>query len=339
VRKEPRGKEPPPFALLSDVIENTPEEPNWLFEGYVAPGSLTLLAGRPKAGKSTLLFALFRALAAGEPFVGLETRKSGILLLTEERQDTLAEKARMFGLQETGLHVLMRYQSPTVQWVDLVRHAILHCRQHELALLAIDTLDKWTGLKGDSENSSGAVTEALSPLLYAAGSGLAVVASTHQRKGAGEHGEAVRGSNALVGAADIVIELERLPESMDAKHSRVLRSQSRFTTTPEELVVELDEHEGYLARGNTATLKADTEREQIVAVLSVLEEATAEKLHEETELPESTCRKRANQLTKKETLVREGKGGKTDPHRWRLSDSFRTAITLSAERTEVGEPA
>jgi hypothetical protein len=111
VRKERRGEEPPPFGLLSQVLNETPAEPKWLLDGFLAPGAVTLVAGRPKVGKSTFLFALFEALATGQPFIGLDTCQSGILLLTEERPDTIAEKARAFGLADMNTHVLMRYQA------------------------------------------------------------------------------------------------------------------------------------------------------------------------------------------------------------------------------------
>ena len=55
-------------------------------------------AGRPKVGKSTLAFALLAATAQGESFLGLETAGRESLLLTEERRDTLAAKARILGL-------------------------------------------------------------------------------------------------------------------------------------------------------------------------------------------------------------------------------------------------
>ena len=110
-------------------------------------------------GKSTLAFALLAKLAAGEPFVGLETAPSGVLLLSEERRDTLAEKARILGLvsfpppstpksrNETKrpVHVLMRQDAPAVPWPELVRQAMAYAHQHGLGVLVVDTWDRWTG--------------------------------------------------------------------------------------------------------------------------------------------------------------------------------------------------
>jgi hypothetical protein len=242
---------------LGSLLENIPAEPAWVLRGYIAPYSLTLLAGRPKVGKSTAVFALLARVTVGEPFAGLETMPAGVLMLTEERRDTVAEKARILGLMNSfspspfpkaaetkkrPVHVLMRHDAGQLEWPELVRQAMAYCHQHELGVLVIDTWDRWTSMKGDLENAAGAVNEALLPLQFAASSGLAVVIVSHQRKSAGEYGEAVRGSTALTGGVDIVVELERpAPGLALGKHARVLRAVSRFNSTPEELYLQLDE--------------------------------------------------------------------------------------------------
>jgi RecA-family ATPase len=203
-----------PFATLSSLLENVPPDPPWVVGGYLAPGSITLLAGRPKVGKSTLAFSLLASVARGDPFVSLATAAGGVLLLTEERQDTIAEKARALGLGPNSfpaagnpiagnesVHVLMRHEAGAADWPEVVRQAMTYCSQHKLTVLAVDTFDRWSGLRGDSENAAGAVNEALEPLQYAAAAGLAVLLLSHQRKSSGEYGEAVRGSSALTAAS------------------------------------------------------------------------------------------------------------------------------------------
>lgn len=243
-----------PFAALATTIEAVPPEPAWLVRGYLAPSAITLLAGRPKVGKSTLAFALLAAISAAAEFAGLETGAAGILLLTEERRDTLAAKARALRLIDSAtvrlpkgggnefraVHVLMRHDAGATAWPEIVRQAIAYCVQHELAVLVIDTWDRWTSLRGDAENAAGAVNEALEPLQYAAAAGLAVLLVSHQRKSVGEFGEAVRGSNALTGGVDVVVELERPARSLQlGSQARVLRAVSRFDSTPEELYLGL----------------------------------------------------------------------------------------------------
>jgi hypothetical protein len=81
-----------PFRPLSQVLSETPAEPKWIFEDYIAPFAVTLLAGRPKVGKSTWLFALMAALTTGEHFLARQTRECGILLLPRNGQTRSARR-------------------------------------------------------------------------------------------------------------------------------------------------------------------------------------------------------------------------------------------------------
>lgn len=284
---------------------------------------VTLLAGRPKVGKSTLAFAL----ASGEPFVGLATTSGGVLLLTEERRDTIAEKARALGLIRfrhggspiggNAFHVLMRHDAGSVAWAEIVRQAMAYCAQQKLAVLVVDTFDRWSGLRGDSENAAGAVNEALEPLHFAAAGGLAVLLLSHRRKSSGEFGEAVRGSSALTGGVDVVVELERPSRTLQlGSQARVLKAVSRFSSTPEELYVELEEH-GFAAIENPEQVKTDAERSRI---LRALEErgkpVTSEQLGDDLEVPKATVRRLLKQLLEKQLVTRSGAGKKNDPYLW-----------------------
>jgi predicted ATP-dependent serine protease len=301
-----------------------------VLRGYVAPFALTLLAGRPKVGKSTAVFALIARLVAGAAFAGVETSPAGVLMLTEERRDTLAEKARILGLisfppptslkaetKRKPVHVLMR-QDSRAPWPELVRQAMAYCHTHDLGVLIIDTWDRWTSLRGDAENAAGAVNEALEPLQYAAASGLAVVIVTHQRKSLGEFGEAVRGSNALTGGVDVVAELERPAPSLSlSKHARVLRAVSRFSSTPDELFLELDENENmYVAIESPEEVKAAAER---LRVAEAATGTTSKKIAEEVELPEATVRRHLTALLESGHVERTGGGKRGDPFRWTRS--------------------
>jgi hypothetical protein len=52
-----------------------------------------MLAGHPFAGKSMLVSGLLRALETGAPFVGRKTKAASALLVTEEDQASLRERA------------------------------------------------------------------------------------------------------------------------------------------------------------------------------------------------------------------------------------------------------
>jgi predicted ATP-dependent serine protease len=332
-QRNDKGDEAPlsslPFARLSKALASVPEEPEWTWRGFLAPGIVTLLAGRPKVGKSTFVFGLLEALTTGQPFLALATRETGVLLLSEERQGTLAEKARRFSL-DGAVHLLMRHdvQGPR-SWPDVIAEAVAYCHSNGLGLLVVDVLDKWAQLRGDAENNAGAVLEVLEPLMRAAAAGLAVLVVGHQRKSSGEFGEAVRGSNALTGAVDVVVELERpTADVLAGEGARLLRAVSRFMATPEELVAELGE-EGYESRGDSFTARADAMRAQVLDVVQTLGEATTKKVADEAGLSERNTRRHLEWLLEAGTIAREGKGRRGDPHRW-LDFSLRQPDFLTA---------
>jgi putative DNA primase/helicase len=308
-----------PFARLGEALRDMPAEPPWLWEGYLAPGTLTLLAGRPKVGKSTLVFGLLAALGAGEPFLDHQTRAAGALLLTEERSLTLRSKADRFPLGG-DIHVLMRHQARGETWARVIVEAVAYCEEHNLGLLMVDTWNAWTSLPGDAENEAGAVQGALEAVTMAAGRGLAVLLIAHQRKSLGTYGEAVRGSNALIGGVDIVAELERpAADTLAGEGSRVLRAVSRFDTTREELFLALTDT-GYEAQGDGLTVRAEGERRRLLEALEAQPAgATADDLSSETGIPAGTVRKRLTAMVEAGDIKQEGAGKRGDPYSYSLS--------------------
>src|SRR5205823_4412199 len=70
--------------------------------------------------------------------------------------------------------------------------------------------------------------------------GAAVLVLHHPRKGEPAPGQAARGSGALSGCVDIVIEMSRVGGPMDDDRRRRLLAFSRHPDTPRRLVIELN---------------------------------------------------------------------------------------------------
>jgi hypothetical protein len=214
----------------------------------------------------------------------------------------------------------------------LVGEAVGYCRENDLGVLVVDTWDRWTSLRGDSENSSGAVNEALEPLQAAAAAGLAVLIISHQRKSSGEFGDAVRGSNALTGGVDIVVELERPGASLRlSKNARVLRAVSRFTATPEEFYLELGEDVGgFTAIDSPEEARAAADREEVLRAVTEVPGSTTSALAERVELPRATVGRHLSGLLDSGQVARMGAGKKGDPHTWHLpGEEAEQVLTLA----------
>lgn len=334
------------FAPLGEALAGATTETDWVCEDFLAPGAVTVLAGRPKVGKTTKLFALLRALASGGPFLGRKVKQTGVLLLSEERQATLRQKADRWQLLDGPVHLLTRHQAAGADWAEIVAQATAHCLEHDLGVLVIDVWDKWVGMAESSENDSGAVIDRFAPLARAAEQDLAVLVVAHQRKSDGSHGDAIRGSNALAGAVDIIVELERPRAEYGAEPSvRILKWESRFIEPPEELAIELTE-DGYevCGTGGVASLRAESETR---AILAVLEKTPDEPwpldeilVQLSPDAKEGTTRKRLNALAETDSRVeRIGKGGKADPYRWRFGSSRPDSLGEETTPTDNGQPS
>ena len=115
--------------------------------------------------------------------------------------------------------------------------------------MLVDTLPQFAGLRGDTENQSGAALEVLEPVQKLAANGIGVVLSRHERKSGGDVGDSGRGSSAWGGVVDIIVSIRRSEGT--ASTVRVLRSVSRFDETPHQLVINLHDGE-YHAEGTEA---------------------------------------------------------------------------------------
>jgi hypothetical protein len=138
---EPLTLKPKLFAELQAL----PSEPDWLWHGFLAPGSLTMLAGHPFAGKSMLVSGLLRALETGEPFLERTTKAASALLVTEEDQSSLRERAGRFNLFGIRSEYLDRSLSVGHDWSALIAGAAEWALAKEHRLLVIDTSPAWPG--------------------------------------------------------------------------------------------------------------------------------------------------------------------------------------------------
>jgi len=314
-------------ALLEQEAPAIP----WLWQGYLAPGLVTLLSARPKTGKTTWLFHLLRALFASQPFLGYATQHPGkVLLLTEEGASLLRPRLQLHGLAQDGLLLLRRHAVPNwLAALDQIQLAVAD----GVRLVVIDTLAAFWGVH--DENDATAVGKALLPIQrFAQEQEVAILLLHHLRKAKGDDGTAHRGSGALVGAVDVAVEMGRIPNQ---PRRRMLQALSRLEETPTGLVIELAEG-SYSCLGPPDYVSRKEVRAQILATLprhdekpipredrvhdKGVEEGLLSKLKPK---PSPTLLKEVLSELVKEGLVQEsGRGVKGDPCLYRkapISDS------------------
>ncbi len=255
------------FRTAREIAEATPERPDWTVEGLAVAGGITELDGKAKlAGKSTCLGFMAAAILDRKPFLGRTTKQGPIVWLTEENDPAFRQMLERCGLTDRDdLYVLRYVDTIGTDWPAVMQMTRDKAREVSAIAMVIDTLPRFAGLSGDDENSSGAALAAMDHVLFAAGDGLAVIVSRHDRRAGGEVGESGRGSTAFTGAVDIVLHISRLGGEGRDK-IRQLDGIGRFEGIPDRLVIELGDS-GYVVRGSVIDLKTAEAKAQLLAAL------------------------------------------------------------------------
>jgi hypothetical protein len=330
-----------PFKTAADVAKTVPEKVDWIVPGFVAAGVVTEIDGKLKAsGKTTWIAALLRAVLAGALFMGLQTKRAKGIWLTEERPQTFAETLKRAHLEAaTDIEVLHWHEVKHLPWPVVMAATVKRAKEIGASIIVVDTIGQWGGLRGDAENSNGAQMEAAAPLQDAAAAGMAVLVPRHERKGGGEVGESGRGGSAFSGAVDIVVAIRR-GEGKTKPTVRVLHCLSRFTETPDSLVIDLTE-DGYIPMGTSGTVAV---LEAEIELLDRMPRDANDGLTLETlRLMEpvialSSAKVAIKNLLTKGKVNRLGFGKKGDAHRYFLTDEMQVAthIPMDNQQPETG---
>ncbi|MCP5431865.1 MAG: AAA family ATPase [Alphaproteobacteria bacterium] len=206
-----------PFPVVRDVdLGTAPAAVGWLVKGWLTADGLSVVYAEPKAGKSFLALDLALHIACGRAWQGRKVLTGGIIYVAAEASRTFRNRviaARQAGL-DPGAHRLSIVQAApqllnAEGWPDLPK--LLESIDHEraamgspLRLVVIDTLAR--SIVGDENSASdmGAYVQAADILRKRTGAHLTLV---HHVPKAG--GEWPRGSDALRGAADTLIRVEK----------------------------------------------------------------------------------------------------------------------------------
>jgi len=277
---------------IREERDRAPEVVDWVIEGWLGKGMMTELVAKVKIGKTTWGLQLLRACIAGdEAYCGQTVvRQVRVLYVTEEGRATFHEALQRYGLWELDDEMLVVYDfeildKPLPVAVDAL---IWHAEHNQVDVVVIDTLTTVAGL--DDEDNSGRVGAAMREFRRVSNAGYAVFVLRHGRKAGGEVGDAGRGSSAISGAVDILLQIDPFKGDDDESNLRILRARGRMKATPTDaLTLEFDkETERYRLVGQTVS-KEDRLASKIVGGLrdlgaidrehAVTSAAIAEEIH------------------------------------------------------------
>lgn len=235
---------PPHFATFGtaclgrDVPRDGPAL-QWIWQGYFAAGCSTLFTAQWKTGKTTLLTLLLSRLQTGGTLAGLTVAKTSALVISEEPPQLWRPRIERYGLDDVVfLFEPFAHKPKLLEWLELLDYVDALRIRHGCGLIAFDTLASL--MPEHSEQDGTAALNALLPLRRFKEAGVCLVLVHHPRKGATAAGQTARGTGALAGHADVVLEMHLCRNAAPGDRRRLLTAHSRFDLTPRSLVLELD---------------------------------------------------------------------------------------------------
>lgn len=332
----------------------------WLWHGFLAPGNVTLLTGQWKCGKTTLLAALLSRLGPGGQLAGLAVTPGKAAVVTEEGPELWQRRSDQFAFGPHLAWICRPFQAKPDpgQWLALIDHLGSLRQAHGIQLAVIDALASF--LPG-GENHAGQMLECLLPLQRLVGQGMALLVLHHPRKQAASPGRLARGSGALSGYVDILIEMDWHAGPTEPDRRRRLQALSRHAETPRQLVIELNAGgNDFVALGNLADVEFEERWQRLREVLA----AAPRKLTRRAllarwplDLPKidpATLWRWLDRAVTQGLLRRAGAGRRNDPYRFWLPErdeelaedmeSFFKRLLKDKEQTlpphnSPGEPA
>lgn len=264
------------FYPLDLTEQSTQEEPEWIIPGLIPAKGAIVVYGKPKSFKSFLALDLALGIAAGEETFGSRPIQGPVVYAAGEGEANIARKhvpawriakGRSddfpFYVVPRVPHVITGVEGKDAETAELVRQ--IKARGIKPSVVIIDTMARAIG--GLEENSAKDVGVFVAACDYIRDElGCAVIVVHHSGKD-GTRGS--RGSNALEGAFDTVLEVKRHEKSM---HVALFVRDQRSALEREEPYL----FEGHLVGpslvfqpSDKAAYRAATEAEELVTAKKI----------------------------------------------------------------------
>ncbi|MGH8574237.1 MAG: AAA family ATPase, partial [Gammaproteobacteria bacterium] len=189
-------------------FERDTEPPDWLADGVIERGTVTVLSGDTSAGKSLLADALSVAVLKGGDWLGRDVQRGRVVLYIDEENHRrlVRDRLRAFGLTNGDRDGLRYFLRAGVALGDARWNAWLtrQAQEYRADLVVIDTASSATA--GDVNDNSRVAALYRDGLRPATVGGAAVLLLHHERKSSGDYprnaSQAMMGARAWAAQAD-----------------------------------------------------------------------------------------------------------------------------------------
>lgn len=326
------GKEtnfaPMPVKIL---FAQEPDPTIWIWEFMLPRGRLVILSAYMKVGKTTFVYHLVEHIVKGKPFLGFTTTPTGVLILALEEhvQDVRCRLEELGVDAEDSIYVHCGPLNPGDATIQALGGYI---KEYDIGLIVVDTLSHYWRI--DDENNNAEVVKRCSPLLALAHQAdCCVLLIHHDNKTGGTGGRSIRGGGALLALVDQALMLESHPKGGDRQ--RVLRTLGRFSESPKDLVIELQDG-AYVNLGSLDDFNPLAYQRTLLTELNETPKCVDE-LVSVTGLSGKIVRKTLGELG--ESVEISGAGKKGDPYRYRQHSFPSQPLSIGEETNSTPKQA
>jgi hypothetical protein len=321
------------LTVLGDLMKEPDEAVSWLLDGILPIGGLSLLAAKPKVGKSTLARCLALAVSRGNEFLSRVVAQGPVVYLALEEKRSEVRK-HFADLGAEGVEAVHVHCAAAPQ--DAIPALLEDVKRLKPVLVIVDPVLRMTRIR--DANDYALVSNALEPLMSLAREyGTHLLLIYHLGKGERTDAtDAILGSTAFFAAVDTALILKR------SDRYRTIQSRQRYGEDLPETVLEFDPSR----RGVSLGVQRSEADELAVSgeILKFLEGAgegkTEPEINEAVEGSNATKRKAIRRLVAEGKAQRSGSGRRGDPFLYRFSYSCPPHILRTrVQETEEGADA
>lgn len=312
------------FCLIQakDLLALEEPDTEWLWEGILPAGGLSLLVAKPKVGKTTLAFNLALAVAGGKDFLGRMTKQFPVVYLAlEEKRSEIRKKLKSLG--ETPEGISFHFGSAPEKAIQEVRTLI---QETKAGFLIVDVLQKLCRVK--DLNDYAQVTNTLEPLMaMAREENCHILLTHHAGKADRQDGDDILGSTALLGGVDTSIHIKKRDKR------RSFFTIQRYGEDTPETVIELKADGSLEAVGNRQEVEIEETMPDILEALDG-EKLTEKEIYARVERDKSKVAKALRLLHEQGRVRRDGSGRKGDPYTYEKNPPFLPLTTYEGSKGE-----
>lgn len=291
------------FNLIwaKDIVSIQEPQREWIWEGILPAGGLSLVVAKPKVGKTTLALQLAVAVSRGDIFLGRKTRQATVVYLAlEEHRDEVQKNLSKLGVTDEPLYI---HFGPAP--AEAMREVEPLIKETGAKFLVIDILQKFCRVK--DLNDYAQVTRTLEPLMASGRKLDCQISLTHHAgKADREDGDDILGSTGLLGGVDTSIHIKKRN-----KESRIFSTIQRYGVDVLQTVIALKD--GCLVMEGS---REEVEIEETVPfILVTLEEGplTEKDIWARVEKDHSRVSSALRKLVEQKAVTRTGTGKRGNP--------------------------